>query len=282
GRYQQRFGHEHNCGPAARDLAQHLGLPLTEITLPQMLKGGGYATGMVGKWHLGMNPEFHPISRGFDEYFGFLAGANSYMVKGTIGGVEEDTDEAESKMGLLESRRQPIFRAREAVQETEYLTDAFGREAVSFIQRQSKNPFFLYLPFNAVHVPLQDTQRYLDRFAAIKDARHRFLAAMTCAMDDNIGKVLGALRATGVEQDTMVLFLSDNGCPTYTRAGSNGPLNGCKLTLYEGGIRVPFMARWPGKIKPRQVIDTPVVSRDIFPTILQAAGVGVVTDREFD
>jgi arylsulfatase A-like enzyme len=94
--------------------------------------------------------------------------------------------------------------------------------------------------------------------------------------------VLGALRATGVEQDTMVLFLSDNGCPTYTRAGSNGPLNGAKLTLYEGGFRVPFMARWPGKIQPRQVIDTPVVSRDIFPTLLKAAAVDLPKDREFD
>ena len=281
GRYQQRFGHEHNCGGAARDLKEHLGLPLTEITMPQTLKGAGYATGMVGKWHLGMNQEFHPMSRGFDEYFGFLAGANSYLLKSSRGGLDVDVQEGGENMAIVEERRQPVYRGRQPVREEEYITDAFGREASAFIAKNSRKPFFLYLAFNAVHVPLQATQRYVDRFANIKDERHRMLAAMTGALDDNVGKVLASLRSSGVEKDTLVFFLSDNGSPTYTRAGTNRPLNGGKLTLYEGGCRIPFMARWTGKIQPKQVVDTPIVSRDLFPTITAAAG-AAPSDRKLD
>ncbi|MDQ2944807.1 MAG: sulfatase-like hydrolase/transferase [Acidobacteriota bacterium] len=230
GRYQQRFGHEHNCGGAARDLKEHLGLPLTEVTLPQTLKGAGYVTGMVGKWHLGMNQEFHPMSRGFDDYFGFLAGANSYLLKSSHGGLDVDVREGDN-MGIFDERRQPI---------------------------------------------------YVDRFANIKDERHRMLAAMTSALDDNVGKVLASLRSSGLEKDTLVIFISDNGSPTYTRAGTNRPLNGGKLTLYEGGFRVPFMAKWPGKIQPRQVVNTPVTSRDLFPALVEAAGAVVPGDRKLD
>jgi arylsulfatase A-like enzyme len=188
GRYQQRYGHEFNPGPAARDVKQHLGLPVTETLLPKMLKKAGCATGMVGKWHLGGNPEYHPMSRGFDEFFGFLHGANAYVTMKTPG--RESVDVPGEGMGrVLDARAQPLYRGRETVGEDDYLTDAFGREAVAFIDRHKTEPFFLYLPFNAVHTPLQATAKYVDRFANIPDKRHRMLAAMTSAMDDNVGKV---------------------------------------------------------------------------------------------
>ncbi|MCL5746416.1 MAG: sulfatase-like hydrolase/transferase [Acidobacteria bacterium] len=280
GRCQQRFGHEFNTGPAHRDREQHLGLPLGEVTLPQLLKPAGYKTGMVGKWHLGMSPEFHPLSRGFDEYFGFLFGANSYLTSRTPGGQMIRTGEEYG--GIPEQRREPVFRGREPVAEDQYLTDAFGREAVSYIERHKGEPFFLYLAFNAVHEPLQATTRYLDRFANIKDERHRMLAAMTAAMDDSVGAVLRKLRDAGLEKDTLVFFLSDNGCPIYTRAGTNGPLSGSKITYFEGGIRVPFAVQWPGVIPAGRTFGKPVVSRDILPTLVAAAGASLPKDREYD
>lgn len=280
GRHQQRYGHEFNTGPAGRDRQEHLGLPLGEVTLPQILQKAGYKTGIVGKWHLGMNPEFHPMSRGFDEYFGFLFGANSYLTGRTPDGQVVQT--GEETAAIAEQRREPVFRGREPVEEHQYLTEAFGREAVSYIGRHKNDPFFLYLAFNAVHEPLQATTRYLDRFANIKDQRHRMLAAMTSAMDDNIGAVLKKLRETGLEKDTIVFFLSDNGCPIYTRAGTNGPLNGSKITYFEGGIRVPFAMQWPGVIPGGRTYRNPVVSRDILPTLVAAAGAALPKDREYD
>ena len=283
GRYQQRFGHEFNIGPAKREIAEKLGMPVTETTVADMLKKAGYRTGMVGKWHLGAIPEMHPMSRGFDEYFGFLHGANSYLVKSTPGGSKVAGLNEERALAEIPVKRvNAVFRGREAAEEGDYLTDAFGREAAAFIERNKANPFFLYLPFNAVHEPLQATSKYLDRFANIKNERHRMLAAMTSAMDDNIGKVLAKLREHGLEKDTLVFFLSDNGCPTYTGAGSNGPLSGAKCTLYEGGIRVPFLVKWPGHVPAGKTEHRVVSSLDILPTFLAAAGAKAPADREYD
>ena len=172
---------------------------------------------------------------------------------------------------IPEQRRDPILRNRETVIEDRYLTEAFGAEAVRFIDRNHANPFFLYLAFNAIHTPLHATERYLDRFAGIKNEKHRMLAAMTAALDDAVGAVMAKLRERGIEKDTLVFFLSDNGCPVMTGAGTNGPLNGEKVTYYEGGIRVPFIAYWPGRIPAGKVYREPVVSRDIVPTFLSAA-----------
>ncbi len=271
GRYQHRFGHEFNPGPAEREAQINFGLPQGEKTLPQYLKPAGYRSAIIGKWHLGIRPGFHPLDRGFDEFFGFLGGANAFITRKTPGGRAVETSDGNSR--IPESRLDPIFKNKTPIEVNGYLTDVFAEEAAGYISRNSRNPFLLYLAFNAVHTPLHATDHYLRRFSGIKNEKHRLLAAMTSAMDDAVGRVLGQIRNQGLEQDTFVFFLSDNGCPVMTGAGTNGPLNGEKCTYYEGGIRVPFLAMWPGRIPGGQVFRHPVVSRDLLPTAISAAGI---------
>ena len=246
GRYQTRYGHEFNpTGPVA-------GMPVAETTLADRLKAAGYATGLVGKWHLGNQPAMHPQRRGFDEFFGFLGGAHSYFDAG----------------GML--------RGTEPIKELDYTTDAFGREAVAFIERHKTAPWFLYLAFNAVHTPMHATDDRLAKFAHIADQQRRTYAAMMSALDDNIGQVRAKLAATGQERDTLVFFISDNGGPTMkgvtVNASCNDPLRGSKRTTLEGGIRVPFVVSWPGHVKPG-VFDQPAIQLDLHATALAAAGI---------
>ncbi|MBC7853079.1 MAG: sulfatase [Pirellulaceae bacterium] len=252
GRYQQRFGHEFNPGP--NPVAQ-FGLPLTEVTLADKLQAGGYATGMVGKWHLGNDPKFNPVNRGFQEYFGFLGGAHQYFpprpgAKGANNG---------------------IFRGLERVEEKEYLTDAFAREAVAYIDKHQKEPFFLYLTFNAVHNPLQATDKYLARFPDVKDEKRRTYCAMMSAMDDAIGSVLKKLDDSQLTENTLICFVSDNGGPPVN-ASNNGPLHGNKAQTWEGGIRVPYLVQWKGKLPAGKAYDQPVIQLDLHSTALAAAG----------
>jgi arylsulfatase A-like enzyme len=255
GRYQQRFGHENNPKYDPHD--ERSGLPPDEVTLADVLGRAGYRTGAVGKWHLGAAPRFHPNARGFVEFFGFIGGSHNYLP------------------GLPGSGQYviPLDRSGAAVDEREYLTEAFAREAVAFIERQGGDPFFLYLPFNAPHGPFQAPPKtYLDRFARVGDEHRRIYYAMVSALDDAVGRVLAALRHTGREDDTIVFFLSDNGGRREAVVSSNGELRGYKEQLFEGGIRVPFLMRWPGTLAPRRVYDRPVMALDVFATAAAAAG----------
>lgn len=254
GRYQQRFGHEFNPGPAPN---QPIGLPLTEVTLADKLKAAGYATGMVGKWHLGNQPQFNPVNRGFQEFFGFLGGAHQYF---PARGVAKGAQAA------------PIFRGLEPVEEKEYLTDAFAREAVAYIDKHQKEPFFLYLTFNAVHTPMQSAEKYLARFPDVKDEKRRIYCGMMSAMDDAVGSVLKKLDDTQLTENTLVCFISDNGGPPVN-ASSNGPLHGFKAQTWEGGIRVPYFVQWKGKLPAGKTYDQPVIQLDLHSTALAAAGV---------
>ncbi len=262
GRYQQRFGFEMNPGPE-QSASERFGLPLTEKTIAERLKAAGYVTGMVGKWHLGYKPGLHPLQRGFDEFFGFLPGAHPYLQ-----GPRADAFR--------------ILRGEEPVDEKEYLTDAFKREALAFIDRHKKDTFFLYMPFNAVHSPLQATNKYLKRFPNIQDENRRTHAAMLSALDDAVGEIRGKLRETGLEENTLVFYHSDNGGPTPSTTSSNTPLRAFKGNVFEGGIRVPFMVTWKGKLPAGKVYDQPVISLDIHPTIMAAAGVQVPADAKLD
>jgi arylsulfatase A-like enzyme len=258
GRYQQRFGHEFNSGGPGG------GLPVGETTLPSRLQKAGFATAAIGKWHLGQKPEFHPLARGFDEFFGFLGGNHRYLCS--------------------PEKANKLLRGRDPVDEPDYLTDAFGREACRFVDRAGDRPFFLYLAFNAVHAPLEADKPRLERFATITDPVRRTYAAMMTALDDNVGLVMAKLRTRGIERETLVFFFSDNGGPTMPRTTLNGssnlPLRGSKRQTLEGGVRVPFVVSWAGTIPPGR-FEQPVIQLDVTPTVLVAAGIDV-PENAFD
>jgi arylsulfatase A-like enzyme len=262
GRYQQRFGHEFNPGPAPTAPAV-FGLPLDQKTLAERLKPAGYATGMFGKWHLGYRPEKLPTRRGFDEFFGFPGGAHSYR----------DANDRDAN---------PILRGTSVVDRIDYITDAFARAAAAFIDAHRDQPWFVYLPFNAVHAPLEATDKYLQRFASIGDRKRQTFAAMLSAMDDGVGTVLAKLREHRLEETTLIVFVSDNGGPTPSTSSGNGPLHGFKAQVWEGGIRVPFMVQLKGQVPAGIVYDRPVIQLDVVPTVLAAVGVPVESSAELD
>lgn len=271
GRYQQRFGHEYNPAWDATSTTQ--GLPLTETTLADALHGAGYATDMVGKWHLGAHPQFHPNRRGFDEFFGFLGGLHRYLPDSN-----PEVEVAAGRKGTATDAEHdaPLLHNGQAVQETGELTTRFGTEAVVAItgHEHDSKPWFLYLAFNAPHNPPQARADMLKRFAAITDARRRTYAAMVATLDESVGRVLAALDSTGQRERTLIFFLSDNGGPMTKRnanASINTPLRGQKGDVFEGGIRVPFVVSWPGRIAAGSSYHQPVSSLDIFPTALAAA-----------
>ncbi len=260
GIYQQRFGHENNPKWLPNDNA--VGLPLEQVTIASALKNAGYTTAMVGKWHLGAHPVYHPNRRGFDEYFGCLGGGHQYF------------DHNQFKTDPMKAKQEyfiPIVRNATTVEESEYLTDAFGREASAFVVAHKAEPFFLYYAFNAPHTPLQAPPKYLDRVKGIADEKLRKYGAMICGMDDAIGKLLDTLREQKLTDKTMILFFSDNGGPTSVTNCRNTPLRGAKGDVYEGGVRVPFVVSWPGTLAPGRFND-PVSSLDVFPTALALAG----------
>jgi arylsulfatase A-like enzyme len=262
GRYQTRFGHEFNpVGDA--------GMPVTEKTFAQRFHAAGYKTGLVGKWHLGHRSEMHPTRRGFDEFFGFLGGGNTYF-----------------REPLAKSR---IQRGHETVVEKEYLTDALGREAVNFIDRHKSEPFFLYLAFNAPHMPLEADKERLKKFPETTDPKRRPYAAMVSALDDAVGRVQAKLRDINAVQDTLIVFFSDNGGPsrptwpgTTANGSINAPLRGSKRQTLEGGVRVPFVMAWPGHLPQGIDYHQPVIQLDVLPTALTAAGIPIDSKDKLD
>jgi arylsulfatase A-like enzyme len=252
GRYQERFGHELN--PIDEE---KFGLPLDQVTLADVFKRAGYATGAIGKWHLGHRPEYRPMRRGFDEFFGFLGGAHRYANPSGTDGPEYNT---------LRRGDEPV------PDEKGYLTDVLTREAVSSIDRHRQQPFFLYVPYNAVHSPMQAPPKYRKGLEGITDKKRQTSLAMLAALDQGVGRIMSGVEEAGLAANTLIVFLSDNGGPTPENASSNAPLRGFKGTVWEGGIRIPMIIRWPGRVRANQVLEQPVISLDLFPTALSAAG----------
>ncbi|WP_345318958.1 sulfatase [Novipirellula rosea] len=285
GRIPTRFGYEFNPTGALNE-RPGFGLPAAEVTIAETLQNSGYTTGLIGKWHQGGTADYHPLRHGFDEFFGFTheghyfvppphEGVTTMLRRKTLpGGL---TGRWVGNKGLIYTdhmggnepdydANNPIIRGGQPVAETEYLTDALTREAVDFIDRHDDKPFFLYLAYNAVHSPLQGADAYMKRFSHIKDIHRRIFAAMLANMDDSVGAVLKQLRASGLEENTIVFFLSDNGGPTRELTSSNLPLRGSKGQMYEGGLRVPFMMQWKGTVPSGQIYEKPVSSFDIYAT----------------
>jgi len=252
GRYPTRFGHEFNEG-GAQGTARGFGLPLEEKTIAERLKALGYATAAVGKWHLGGGPKYIATARGFDEFYGTVA--NTPYVK---------------PPNFIDTRKSN--EVTPVTDDSFYTTDAYAERAVDWIDKHKGGPFFLYLPFNAQHAPLQAPKKYLDRFAHMPEGNRKTFAAIMSAMDDAVGKVLAKVREIGQEENTLIVFFSDNGGPTQQTTSNNTPLRGRKSTTSEGGTRVPFCMQWKGKIPAGSVYNNPIQNLDILPTAIVAAG----------
>ncbi len=252
GQYQQRFGHDNNgSGPPP------FGLPLDQVIMPQHFKAAGYATGMVGKWHLGEGPGMHPMDRGFDAFVGHLGGGHSFF-----------KPEDPAKDLILDGREKANWNG--------YLTTYFGERSVEFIRKHADEPFFLYLSFNAPHTPMHPRESDMPNLTHIETERRRKYASMMIAMDEAVGMVLDELKSKGIHDNTMVVFFSDNGGPQpgdpSVNGSNNRPLRSGKAKTYEGGLRVPMLMRLPGVVPAGATYDKPVISLDLLPTFM--AGIG--------
>ena len=279
GRYQQRHGWEFN--PAGRDVEN--GMSIDERTMADVLKADGYATGLIGKWHLGYQDAHHPLARGFDEYFGVLASALSYIDPAVPGVEYVATGPTTGASRHPRSARIAVFRGREIVEVEDYLTDVFTDEAVAFIDRHRDEPFFLFLSHTTPHTPLQATAKYLDRYRHIDNKAKRIYSAMVSSLDDSVGAVVEKLRAIGQLDNTLIVFSSDNGCMggNYRLTEgmcSNAPHAGYKRYHQEGGIRVPLIMTWPATLPAGTVYERPVISLDLLATFSAAAGQGTTTE----
>ncbi len=250
GRQPFRCGMTQNPAPDGGAAADALALPKEEVTLAQVLKSAGYATGMVGKWHLGHHAGFLPTERGFDEYYGIPYSNDMRPVQ-----VLEGTQVAEY----------PVVQAT--------LTTRYASRATDFIRRNSRKPFFLYLAEAMPHKPLAAPEKHYLK------APGGLYGAALADLDDCVGAVLDALKEAGVEEETLVLFTSDNGA---WFGGSCGELRGMKGTSWEGGYRVPMIARWPGRLPAGRVCDELGVMMDLFTTVLSATGARMPDDRKLD
>jgi arylsulfatase A-like enzyme len=281
GRYPQRAGAPgiFGSGRAAP------GMPPDEITLAEVLKGVGYRTGLMGKWHLGGGPEFRPNQQGFDDFFGFHSGCidnYSHIYYWGQGGKP-------ARFPFHDLWRND----KEVWENGQFFTELTTREAVRFVGENRSRPFFLYVAWNLPHYPTHPPARYWERAAHIKDPERRTQAACVAAVDDSMGQVMAELRRAGLLERTLVFFSSDNGPSAEQRnllddsgrfyyGGSAGPFRGHKFSLFEGGIRMPTLMSWPGTLPKGKVIEDVGVTMDIFPTFVHLAGAELPADRVID
>ncbi|MFL2938000.1 MAG: sulfatase-like hydrolase/transferase [Opitutales bacterium] len=274
-RYPQRFGFERN--PQYQPQDPDMGLTREEKTIAELLRPAGYHSGIIGKWHLGAHiPTSHPMKRGFDEFYGHLGGGHVYFPEKLTIRRSQDAK------GESESYRTWLMKNFEPVPPRKYLTDDFSDEAVSFVERNRDWPFFLFLSYNAPHTPLEATEKYLNRFSDIQDPKRKTYAAMVSAVDDGVGRVLKEVRRHGLEEKTIICFLSDNGGPTSKNASRNNPLRGDKGDAWEGGFRVPFALQWKGRLPQGADYQKPVSALDLGGTVVALSGAEVPEGKPLD
>ncbi|MCT4590140.1 MAG: sulfatase-like hydrolase/transferase [Carboxylicivirga sp.] len=252
---QVSFGFDNNIGGNQPGFdPDYLGLPLSQKTIATHLNELGYTTGLVGKWHLGDEAHFHPVKRGFDSWWGFLNGGHNYFRS------------EEGGQGYLK----PVESNYKTPEPISYITDDIASECINFIHRNNKQPYFLLASFNAPHAPLQAKESDLKLYQHIKDKNRRTYAAMVHCLDVNVGRIMKAIEESGEAENTVVVFLSDNGGPCNSNASINAPYNGQKGILLEGGIRVPFIFYHPqlGSAINENLV---VSSLDLAPTFIALA-----------
>lgn len=265
GRYQDRFGFTTN--PTIDPTNDIAGLPLDEKTLAEVLCNEGYKSAIVGKWHLGTHPNFHPLNRGFDYFYGFLSGGHNYFMNQL---TVENLENVKSKWAWYRTKLQENHKTLEFDDyKTDYLTDELSEAALRFINKQAENDqsFFLFLSYNAPHTPMHATEKYLSRFPDIQDRKRKTYAAMVSAVDDGIGLILETLKKNVIIENTIIVFLSDNG-GAHNNASQNTPLRGTKGSVYEGGLRVPFAIQWKGVIPVNTKYEESVSSLDIMASMV--------------
>ncbi len=258
---------------------------MAEFTLAELLQKHGYATGIVGKWHLGVEEHCLPNKRGFDHQYGFYEAYTLYHPNLKDSNILNQHHDDFSDSHIWNGARKGNCALRcnnVVVEDSVYLTQRLADEAVKFIDQHQDSSFFLYVPFSAPHTPFQITREYYDRFPNEPDRNKRIYYGMIAALDDAVGQIVAALREKGLEENTMIWFLSDNGGATYTRATDNYPLKGGKFTNFEGGLNVPMMLQWKQHIPAGMQFNSPVISMDIFQTTTEISGIVLPKDRPYD
>lgn len=269
-----------NEGAPRNKFSRKQGLTKEVPTLAEVLKENGYRTGIFGKWHLGAADSSKPNNRGFDEQYGFYEAFALYADRRdkNIVSYKHMDDFKDRWMWRKGDKAESRIRYNDSIiDEKEYLTFAIAKRASKFIADNRSNPFFLYVPFNAPHEPFQAPKSYYDKLPHIADDNKRIYYAMIAALDDAVGMIMDELRKQGLEENTLVIFTSDNGAATYTHAVTNYPLKGGKMMYFEGGINVPYMMQWKGTIPRKKVMEMMVSHLDIFATSCYIAGVN--TDK---
>ena len=261
-----------------------LGLPGSELTLPEVLKEKGYHSLLLGKWHLGADEGMTPNDQGFDEFLGFLGGGAMFMEEDDPNVVNSKQDFDPIDKYLWPNLKYGVrFNKGERFKPDSHVTDYLSREAVKAIEENRNRPFFMYLAYNAPHTPLQSEKRDYDALSHIEDHTERTYAGMIRGLDRGIGQVLASLEENGLSDNTMVIFTSDNGGAGYVGLPDlNKPYRGWKMTLFEGGIHTPYFIKWPEKIAAGSQYDSPVAHIDIFSTVLAAVGIALPDDRITD
>jgi arylsulfatase A-like enzyme len=276
GRYPHKIGAPFNLPTTGSPLGPDLNEPYISTTLQK----SGYFTGAIGKWHLGESEDYHPNSRGFDEFYGFLGGGHRYFPS-EYRPIYENLKR--QGMTQINDYLTPLQYNGKEVRETEYITDALSREASNFVDKASEKgaPFFLYLAYNAPHTPLEATKEDLAHFEHIEDEKRRIYAAMVYSVDRGVKRVVEALKRNGSYENTMIVFLSDNG-GKVSQGAINKPLREGKGSAHEGGNRVPMMVHWPKGLKGGQRYPHPVSALDLYPTFVELAKASLSEDKKLD
>ena len=279
GRYAHKIGAQYNLAPNNQK-NDTCGITVKETFISNVLKDAGYYTGAIGKWHLGETEKYHPNNRGFDDFYGFLGGGHSYFPEKFK--AEYEKQKNAGNKGIWEYLH-PLEHNGKEVDETEYITDALTRESVRFINDASKikKPFYLYLSYNAPHTPLEAKDEDLKLFENIKDKKRRTYAAMVYAVDRGVEKIVKSLKENGQFNNTLIVFLSDNGGRTDEGA-NNFPLKDGKGSACEGGFRVPMFFHWPNVVPAGKTFDHPVSALDFYPTFAKLAGAKIPKDKLLD